>query len=162
MRSNAVAEALIERTTEEQAKAISRGLDTVARQLRALQEVDQEQLIFEVEDLRSIGQELGATLDEVAKIDNELFNLREAETGLISETESLIDFQASLNITAAEVDRVSSELILVQGRMNLSAAELNELNLVYETEMESVAVSIGLIASQMEALVEVQKNSPSF
>jgi succinoglycan biosynthesis transport protein ExoP len=151
-RANAVADAYIEQTTEDQTNAISRSLDLVSRQLKALQQVQQEGLNIVPQQLAVLEDELTALEATLRSNRQQLEQLRLTENQSLSDTEIIEGLKEQLMSAASNVEQAAAQLRAVQ--TSVAPSDKDAIAKQIETSLHETAGSLHRGVSQLDKAIQ--------
>jgi capsular exopolysaccharide synthesis family protein len=152
-RANAVADATIEQTIEDQANSISRRLDLITRQLRALQQVRQESTIIDLQKLSNLEDELIGVAATLRSNQQQLDQLRSSEGRSQSDMESIKRLEARLTTAAASVELAGQQLQQIRDALTPSSNP-EQTAAQIAASLEALPASLNRGAAQLDQVIE--------
>lgn len=144
-RANAVANAYIEQTTEDQTTAISRSLDMITRQLRALQLVREEGLTINSQQVSALVDDLAAIATTLGSNRRQLDQLRLSYDQPLSDFERVLNLKEQFSTVLASIKAAKGQLQLTQEQAELDTNDTNTTSRIEASLQEAVnALSRGV------------------
>lgn len=156
-RANAVANAYIEQTTEDQTNAISRSLDLVSRQLKALQQVRQEGLDIAPQQLAVLVDDLTALASTLRANRQQLEQLRLKENQSLSDSQIVERLKEQLISALSNVEQAAIQLRAVQ--TSVEPADKAEIANQIESTLHNTVESLQRGVSQLDKAIQRMESS---